>query len=679
MLADRTPRVGGGSGPARSCKRPIGVGGAAAKVNDPWTWMPFEDACDAALTDDRAGGLGIMLEGQGLTALDLDHVLRAGVLAPGVAELLDALPVTYTEISPGGDGLHVLIADPMPEGWKCVATDPFGPGTRLESYDHARYLIITGRVLRGSSQRLAGWSAEAVHALGEILSSPPGQPEQHPAEPDAHAGVEPELIHAALGVIDPDCSYPDWIATCMALWTLQDALGGPEQAFAVFEAWSARGEKHIQGEPLTKWQSIDARPREDRPGFATLARLADASGKRWRTPEPDFDDATFTPPATPAETARQGLQYQDIATGRREVAGQRFAIAGLLPAKGVVQVYGESGTGKSAWCLAAGFAIATGEATFCGKAVLVHGPVALIVGEDRSGALTRCAAECHSRGIEPNADVPVRISNMPTRLLDEKDLAAHAQAIIEACGGKPALVIVDTLATNYGAGSEDSTEDMTTAMRNAIALQAALDCLLIIVHHVSKANKAVARGNGAFLAAVDATLQVTADPSSLIVPPTTGDDMWPPVAGRSHPTGKLVRITPKKARNWAPAEPFLMQLVAIETGEHWDGIPETGVTLQLFEGLPAAPGSRPEGFPVELERAVERILELISKGVFSSRELRDGELALEPVFEALSREARRGLTGSLQTAGLITNAGTPGRARWVITQTGAEWLVQRML
>ncbi len=114
---------------------------------DPDTWTTFNRACGRYVSDTMAGGrsfagVGFML-GNGIVGIDLDDCVRDGVIEPWAQAIIDDLD-SYTELSPSGRGVHILI-----RGKK--------PGTRsrvgsVEIYDHARYFCMTGRRVPGTPE-----------------------------------------------------------------------------------------------------------------------------------------------------------------------------------------------------------------------------------------------------------------------------------------------------------------------------------------------------------------------------------------------------------------------------------------------------------------------------------------------------------------------------------------------
>lgn len=127
-----------------------------ASVTDPTTWGTFDQA-KAAYEEAGHDGVGVVLDGDGVVGVDLDHVVRNGAPDPAAMALLNRIGCEFIELSPSGTGLH---------GWG------FGPdiggrrgkldGINVELYSRGRYLTMTGRPLKdGPLVDLAGFGAVA--------------------------------------------------------------------------------------------------------------------------------------------------------------------------------------------------------------------------------------------------------------------------------------------------------------------------------------------------------------------------------------------------------------------------------------------------------------------------------------------------------------------------------------
>src|SRR5215471_12301934 len=129
------------SGTVRETKVPYNARSERqAKSNDPATWSSFEEAV-AALKGGYAG-LGFCLTPP-YVGVDLDGCRRSGSHEPWAEKIIEELD-SYSELSPSGHGVHVIVKGELPDGprQKDFGGDHHGVGL----YDAARgrYLTMTG-------------------------------------------------------------------------------------------------------------------------------------------------------------------------------------------------------------------------------------------------------------------------------------------------------------------------------------------------------------------------------------------------------------------------------------------------------------------------------------------------------------------------------------------------------
>ena len=114
-----------------------------AKVSDPSTWGSFQTAL-GDVENGKCDGLGIVL-GDGFTGVDLDKCRDSstGVIEPWALDIVKDLD-SYTEISPSGSGLHILVHGELPPGRRRRG--------RVEMYSDGRYFTVTGEHVEGTPQ-----------------------------------------------------------------------------------------------------------------------------------------------------------------------------------------------------------------------------------------------------------------------------------------------------------------------------------------------------------------------------------------------------------------------------------------------------------------------------------------------------------------------------------------------
>lgn len=151
-----------------------------ASTTDPETWASFDDAL-RAVEQARVDGLGFVFADEDpFVGVDLDHcrVAETGTVSEWAQRLIDQLD-SYTEVSPSGTGVHVLIRGSLPEG-----------GNRsgdVELYETARFFTVTGAHLeetpteiRERRDQLAAVHRE--HVAEESIDSTPPPAVSRPAD-----------------------------------------------------------------------------------------------------------------------------------------------------------------------------------------------------------------------------------------------------------------------------------------------------------------------------------------------------------------------------------------------------------------------------------------------------------------------------------------------------------------
>jgi len=119
--------------------------GERADSTLPETWTGYREAVRAC-KDEGYGGIGFVFTPEDdLCGVDLDKCLdpETGEIEPWAQEIIQELD-SYTEISPSGTGVHVLVRAALPEGRNREG--------RFEAYDRSRYFTVTGEHLAGTPQ-----------------------------------------------------------------------------------------------------------------------------------------------------------------------------------------------------------------------------------------------------------------------------------------------------------------------------------------------------------------------------------------------------------------------------------------------------------------------------------------------------------------------------------------------
>jgi hypothetical protein len=126
-----------------------------ARSNDPVTWGSYADAVTAVAAG-KADGIGYMLQGSDIGAIDLDHCVdrENGKLVPWAKRLQNEALGAYREITVSGRGLRILGKVNGPETHRKFTFDR-KTGAGIELYRNtARYITISGLEMGGPCTEL---------------------------------------------------------------------------------------------------------------------------------------------------------------------------------------------------------------------------------------------------------------------------------------------------------------------------------------------------------------------------------------------------------------------------------------------------------------------------------------------------------------------------------------------
>lgn len=183
-----------------------------------------------------------------------------------------------------------------------------------------------------------------------------------------------------------------------------------------------------------------------------------------------------------------------------------YLIKDMLIEGGLSSFYAPSSTYKSFIALDLALSVSTGV-DWRGMETK-GGPVVYIASEGMGGWGKRLLVWLEHRG-EGNDP---QFFTVPTSFdFSEADQRAGLQEAIDSVCEKPALIVIDTLARNFGGGDENSTKDMGAFISGMDALREATGAHVMLVHHTGKDKERGARGSSALYGALDAEMTVAKD------------------------------------------------------------------------------------------------------------------------------------------------------------------------
>jgi len=219
-----------------------------------------------------------------------------------------------------------------------------------------------------------------------------------------------------------------------------------------------------------------------------------------------FPEVPKPPKEAPRVIVPGGLSF--IAIGDMPDSEPDFLVDGLIETDCLASVFGDPGHGKSFFAIDMALCVATGR-DFHGMEVK-QGSVFYIAGEGHNGLGRRTKAWARHHEVTLDG-VPLFASTKAANFLDP----AHADFVgtqidgLALVHGAPSLIIVDTLARNFGDGDENNTSDMNKFVAAMDDLRARYPAsTVLVVHHTGHGDKSRARGAMAFKGALDAEYQV---------------------------------------------------------------------------------------------------------------------------------------------------------------------------
>lgn len=310
---------------------------------------------------------------------------------------------------------------------------------------------------------------------------------------------------------------------------------------------------------------------------------------------------------------------------------QRHLVKGLLPATGLVVVWGPPKCGKSFWVTDATLHVAAGW-KYRGRRVR-QGPVVYCAMEGASGYGARLEAFRQRHLTEGETAIPFYLVAAPMVLV--RDHGALVDAITATLAEqKPVAIVLDTLNRSIG-GSESDDRDMSSYIAAADALWAEFDCATIIVHHCG-IDASRPRGHTSLTGAADAQLSVKRDPAGNIV------------------------VTVEYLKDGPEGDTIVSRLEQVEVGTDEDGEQITSCVVVPVDGAPVATAS--EHRLTKNQQTMFALLHAAGAAGLSTeewnRQARDAGLGVR------RRADLHDLQAALKSKGLIRQFGD----RWTVAQ-----------
>jgi len=288
-----------------------------------------------------------------------------------------------------------------------------------------------------------------------------------------------------------------WLAISGAFFTATNGLAGAENAERDWQTWNeGHGDQNDPSANARTWRDFQRNGSDF--DFKTLGRMsANANAAGWAF----FNGKAYSMPAPPRNFF---IRVADMVYRPPE-----YLIATLIETDTMSLLFGDPAAGKSFVAIDLACSVATG-ADFHGNAVK-SGAVFYIAGEGRNGLKRRFSAWEEHRGVSlANANI-FTSDGAAAQFLDAASaqmVAASVDALV-AVNGMPRLIVVDTLARNFGPGNENSQENMGQFIATLDGLKNRYPgCVILIVHHSGHSEKERSRGSSVLKGALDCEFKI---------------------------------------------------------------------------------------------------------------------------------------------------------------------------
>ncbi len=217
------------------------------------------------------------------------------------------------------------------------------------------------------------------------------------------------------------------------------------------------------------------------------------------------------------QSLKPKLCFHPVGELTQNIEPTDWLIDGFIEADTLALCFAPPASYKSFFAVDIAASIATGT-PWHGHQVK-QGAVFYIAGEGMAGLKKRFRAWEIERGVGTQKH-PLYLSSGASDLLKTSsvgELIALMTEIIQQNEVKPALIVIDTLARNFGGGNENDTKDMNLFVSNVDAIRQLWGCTVLVVHHTGHAANGRGRGSSALKAALDAEYQLTRQDDSMLV------------------------------------------------------------------------------------------------------------------------------------------------------------------
>lgn len=471
--------------------------GSLASVSDPATWATFDNACTAASDYD---GIGFVFTADDpFAGIDIDPTTNPAIRAR--QDAIYAAFNSYTERSPSGQGVHIIVRGTVPTGRRrdCV-----------ELYPSGRFFTMTGDVVNDAPiverQELL---SQLWHEMAPPSASPMGDASTfYRQATEADDTIYERAAKAANG----DKFVRLWNGDGSALPASDKSGSAIDQALVNFLAFYTKSPDQIERLWLRspQGQRDKTRNRADYRA-STIRRAFDNEQPVGNFNGTTANGAHWVPGVGVVQTSPVVSWPVPLAIGDDEwlmsSTSPTAIIANLIYAD-VGTIIAAGGTGKTTFGLWLLIHIVLGI-DFCGRKVMTPGRVVLLTAEDSReiliARLHKIAAAMFPHGTRTPEDreaimsairhgiIIIDVSANVVRLTCiERDTVKADAVAVDALAASlaplcPSLLLIDPT-VSFGVGEGRVNDAEQALIEAARRLRAQLACAVLFVHHTGKAN-----------------------------------------------------------------------------------------------------------------------------------------------------------------------------------------------
>ncbi len=461
-------------------KVPCQTDGRMASSTDPSTWATFEKAV-ASLRSGEFDGIGFVFSiDDPYCGIDLDHCIENGRLLPWAEDIVTQLD-SYTELSPSGKGLHIIVAAKKP-GTRCRKA--LGSG-EIEIYDRGRYFTFTGTRWKNNLRPIkkAQTAVDAIYKKVFRNAQKPTRklaPKSRPTKVDM---MKKDILALAGRARNKNKFKRLWAGDSGGYPSTSEA----DLALCGILAFYTGGDPALLAS-LYRESGLAQIPKNKTSRRGNLTEYVDRLVRRAIEGCTDYYDWEGNNKKASSKIKPRPKGWTASELLKQEFPEPRLAIPGLLP-EGLALLVGPPKAGKSWWAMNACTATVTGGDAFSAYQVPQGGALYLALEDSPQRLKQRLKNSLNSIDESSAALDQLYLFNRWPRV-GEGGRTRLAQFLEEHQNIR--LVFIDTLAKvrayRQGKGSEYSYKRDYEAMASLKALAEEHRIALVLIHHTRKAE-----------------------------------------------------------------------------------------------------------------------------------------------------------------------------------------------